>query len=160
MKQSLWNPDEQESEQSRTGIILVDHGSRIDESNRLLEQLAAAWQTRRDATIIEAAHMEIASPSINDAFVASVSRGATKIVISPFFLLPGRHWTTDIPQLAAQAARAYPQIPWILVAPIALHEMVFSILENRIETCLNHQHDHGGCDVCGDQDKCQWNGRD
>ena len=157
MNQSPWSPTQDDEQSRSTGIILVDHGSRRVESNQLLEQLASAWQTRRGLAIIEAAHMELAAPDIASAFAACVARGATRIVISPFFLLPGRHWTTDIPHLAAQAADPFPHIPWILVAPIALHELVFSILEDRIESCLNNQNDGRGCDVCGEQIKCQWN---
>jgi sirohydrochlorin ferrochelatase len=140
----------------RRGTILVDHGSRRDESNLMLEQLAATWQVRRPEWIIEPAHMELASPSISDAFDSCVRRGATRVVISPFFLLPGRHWTSDIPSLAAAAATHHVDVPWLLAAPIGLHDLVLNVLESRIETCLAFQQGGAACEICDSPTECHW----
>lgn len=37
-------------------------------------------------------HQELAEPSIKDAFSLCVQQGAKRVVVSPFFLFPGRHW--------------------------------------------------------------------
>ena len=50
--------------------------------------------------------MELAPPTIAEAFGRCVERGATLVVVAPFFLSPGRHWQEDIPALADEAARA------------------------------------------------------
>jgi sirohydrochlorin ferrochelatase len=34
----------------------------------------------------------LAEPSIRDAFGSCVEQGANRVIVSPFFLLPGRHW--------------------------------------------------------------------
>ena len=52
--------------------------------------------------------MELAEPSIATAYNECVRQGALQIVVHPFFLLPGRHWDRDIPQLAAEAAAEHP----------------------------------------------------
>src|SRR5437868_6407074 len=95
---------------TRRGIILVDHGSRLAESNRLVESVAAALQTRfpESLDIVEPAHMELAEPSIATAYGRCVTKGATEVVVLPYFLGPGRHWTTDIPALTAAAAVSFP----------------------------------------------------
>lgn len=36
----------------------------------------------------------MAEPSIWDAFSSCVEQGANRVVVSPFFLSPGRHWNT------------------------------------------------------------------
>jgi len=36
---------------------------------------------------------ELAEPSIRDAFQSCVQQGANRIIVSPFFLSPGRHWS-------------------------------------------------------------------
>ena len=41
--------------------------------------------------------------------VVALGRGATSVVVCPFFLGPGKHWTTDIPRLTAEAAEAFEQ---------------------------------------------------
>lgn len=121
---------------SALGVILVDHGSRVAESNAMLEQLAERWQANRPNVFIEPAHMELAKPNIAAAFDACVARGATHIAVSPFFLLPGRHWKKDIPELVASAAESHPGVSWKLAAPMSLHPLVIDILESRINTCL------------------------
>ena len=157
MAETTWPPAISDiASPNRLGTILVDHGSKRAESNRMLEELAAKWQSRRPDAIIEPAHMELAAPTIGQAFDTCVQRGATRVAISPFFLLPGRHWTNDIPALASQAASAHPKVPWMLAAPIGLHDLVLEILESRVETCLQRQPGERGCEVCDGQEMCRW----
>jgi len=51
------------------GIIIVDHGSRREESNQMLEEVARLFAARFKARyeIVEPAHMEISEPSIGAA---------------------------------------------------------------------------------------------
>src|SRR4051812_32481691 len=86
------------------GVVIVDHGSRRDESNRRHEAFVRKWRASRVYPIVEAAHMELASPSIGTAFDACVAAGAETVVIAPYFLGPGNHWDRDIPDLAAEAS--------------------------------------------------------
>ena len=64
----------------QTGIIIVDHGSRREESNHMLEELAGHFAKRFSERydIVEPAHMELAEPSIATAYarVACVARSA------------------------------------------------------------------------------------
>src|SRR5215470_15481810 len=89
-----------------TGIIIVDHGSRMAESNELLEKVARAFAVRFTGrfSIVEPAHMELASPTIAEAYAKCVTRGAKRVIVVPFFLGPGKHMTSDIPRLANEAA--------------------------------------------------------
>src|SRR5207248_837243 len=82
------------------GVILVDHGSRRDESNAMLLDVVRDFALATGIPIVEPAHMELAEPSIATAFARCVERGATMVVVFPYFLLPGRHWNDDIPRLA------------------------------------------------------------
>ena len=65
------------------GIVIVDHGSHRAESNRRHEDFVAEWKLRSGYTIVEAAHMELAEPSIGTAFDACVVAGATLLVVAP-----------------------------------------------------------------------------
>lgn len=76
--------------------------------------------------------MELAEPSIATAFARCVSRGAEQIVVLPYFLGPGKHWTTDIPQLTAAAAQSYPDIPFIVAAPLGLDPLILDLLAVRL----------------------------
>ena len=85
------------------GVILVDHGSRRDESNAMLLDVVRNFADATGFSIVEPAHMELAEPSIATAFTRCIERGASSVVVFPYFLLPGRHWNDDIPRLAAEA---------------------------------------------------------
>ena len=138
------------------GIIIVDHGSRRAESNQLLLEVCAMFRQSSDYPIVEPAHMELAEPSIAQAFARCVDQGATTIVVHPYFLSPGRHWHEDIPRLAHQAASDHPGTSFLVTAPLGLHPLMAQIMRQRIETCLAHCEKNGPiCDVCTPASSCQ-----
>jgi sirohydrochlorin ferrochelatase len=140
-----------------TGVIIVDHGSRRQESNEMLLTAAAAFKATSGYTIVEPAHMEIAEPTIADAFEACVAQGAQKVVVFPYFLSPGKHWKHDIPALVEAAATRHPGTEWLVTAPFGLHPQVQQIIADRIQHCLAAASGAGpaSCDVCGDDPGCQ-----
>jgi len=69
-------------------VIVVDHGSRRVEANQRHEAFVGAWAEAKRFPVVEAAHMELAEPSIDTAFDACVAAGATTVVIAPYFLWP------------------------------------------------------------------------
>ena len=131
----------------RTGIIIVDHGSRRAQSNELLEEVAVQFGKRfaERYEIVEPAHMEIAEPSIATAYAACVKRGATRVVVCPFFLGPGKHWTGDIPRLAREAAADYPGTTYHVTMPLGLDDLILDLLAKRVGFCDAH---HDRCESC------------
>ena len=114
-------------------ILLVDHGSRRDEANLVLDEVASLLRRRRPDWIVHAAHMELAAPSLDDAFDSCVADGAEEIVVHPYFLAPGRHSTDDIPRLVAAATRRHPQIRVRISEPLGVHDHVVDAVLDRIE---------------------------
>ncbi|KAL5579601.1 hypothetical protein UlMin_012043 [Ulmus minor] len=108
-------------------IIIVDHGSQRKESNLMLSK-------------------ELAEPSISNSFDKCVQLGAKQVIVSPFFLFPGRHWHQDIPSLTAEAAKEHPGVSYIVTAPLGLHKLLVEVVDDRINYCLSH--------VAGDADEC------
>lgn len=131
----------------RTGIIIVDHGSRLEQSNQMLEQIAALFGQRfqQQYEIVEPAHMELAEPSIASAYGRCVRRGAQRIVVCPFFLGPGKHWTQDIPRLAAEAAAQFPGTKYHVTQTLGIDDLILELLEKRIHSCVNNNY---VCDNC------------
>jgi sirohydrochlorin ferrochelatase len=124
----------------KTGIVIVDHGSRRAESNRMLEEVAALFARRyaKQFEIVEPAHMELAEPSIESAYARCAERGATNIVVLPFFLGPGKHWTHDIPRLTADAARRHPQTRFHVAMPLGIDDLIVDLLAKRAGWCAEH----------------------
>jgi sirohydrochlorin ferrochelatase len=98
------------------GILLIDHGSRNAASNERLHALANLYQEQatgknRNArqavqVVVQAAHMEIASPSIANGLATLIEQhNVDEIVCHPYFLSPGCHVMEDIPSLVAAAVQ-------------------------------------------------------
>jgi sirohydrochlorin ferrochelatase len=125
-----------QSESATLGIIVVDHGSRREESNAMLLDVVEQFARTTGYSIVEPAHMELAEPSIRTAFARCVARGARTVVVHPYFLLPGKHWSEDIPALAAAAAAEHPGVRYRVTAPLGLHPLMTRVIEERIMESL------------------------
>jgi sirohydrochlorin ferrochelatase len=132
-------------------IIIVDHGSRRAAANRMLDVVAD--QVRGlTAEPVYAAHMELAEPSIGQAFDAAVADGAGFVFIFPYFLSPGRHSREDIPRMCAEAAARHPGVRWHCSGPIGLDPMMAELVLRRVQQC-----DESGytCDDCPSEGFCR-----
>lgn len=126
------NVDSSEFDRDATGLIIVDHGSRRRESNDQLLAVSDEYRRHSGWRIVEPAHMELAEPSIAAAFVRCVEQGARLVIVFPYFLAPGRHWTEDIPRLAAEAAAHHPGVRHIVTAPLGQHPLLLDVIDQRI----------------------------
>jgi sirohydrochlorin ferrochelatase len=137
----------------KTGIIIVDHGSRRSESNAMLEELSRLFAARfsEKYSIVEPAHMEIAEPSIATAYHNCVARGAERIIVTPFFLGPGKHWTADIPRLAFEASKAHPGTQYHVTPTLGIDDLILDLLEKRVSGCFE---DDFLCDQCRGTLRC------
>jgi sirohydrochlorin ferrochelatase len=131
----------------KRGIVIVDHGSRRAESNAMLERLAGLFAERFTGKyeIVEPAHMEIAEPSIGTAYERCVKRGAELVVVCPFFLGPGKHWTEDIPRLTAEAGARFPKTQFHVAPTLGIDDLILDLIDKRVSGCDEHAYE---CDLC------------
>ena len=138
------------------GIVIVDHGSRRPEANRHHEVFVEEWRQRGGFRMVEAAHMELAEPSIATAFDVCVAGGCTTVVIAPYFLWPGSHWDRDLPDLAAEASERHPGVRYLVAAPLGPHPLLAEIVEQRVEHCLAHSAGQAPeCELCAGTGRCR-----
>ncbi|MBW2494429.1 MAG: cobalamin biosynthesis protein CbiX [Deltaproteobacteria bacterium] len=116
----------------KRAILLVDHGSRRAEANELLEEVAAQIRKRAADSIVEVAHLEIAEPGIGEGIETCVRKGATRIVVHPFFLGPGRHTSEDIPAQVERAAREHPNVQIRISEPLGNHAALIDVILDRV----------------------------
>jgi sirohydrochlorin ferrochelatase len=117
----------------KVGLIIVDHGSRSSESNALLNDIVGRFAKRFGPGfgLVEPAHMELAEPTIAQAYARCVDRGATHVIVCPLFLGPGKHWQEDIPRLAAEAALGFPTTQHQVAAPLGVDDLLLDLLAKR-----------------------------
>ncbi len=117
----------------KKALIIVDHGSKVKEANELLIDIAELIKNKNDSEfeIIAYCHMELAEPTISQAFDKCVSEGANHIVVHPYFLAPGRHSTQDIPRMVMDAAAGHPEVSYKVTEPLGIHDNIIEVILER-----------------------------
>jgi hypothetical protein len=114
------------------GILLVDHGSRLEEANAMLISMAQLVQQMAGShVVVRPAHMELAEPSIRSGFDSCVEAGATEVIVFPYMLSPGKHSTMDIPRMVREVAAAHPDIAWSVTPAFGIHEKLGEVILDR-----------------------------
>lgn len=124
------------SELGAVGIVIVDHGSKMDAANEMLEEVAQNFRDAAGAQIVEIAHMELASPTIEEAIEKCVRQGAMHIIVHPYFLAPGRHSTRDIPAMTRDAAAKHPEVTVTVTDPLGADPAMSDIISRRIAEAI------------------------
>jgi hypothetical protein len=107
------------------GILLIDHGSKSEASNRALHNMAKLYEESVTSVVVQGAHMELGQPGVKEGMELLLNRGVDEIVCHPYFLGPGRHVSEDIPRLVRDAAEALDvQIPVRTTAHVGSDAMV------------------------------------
>ena len=97
----------------------------------MLADVAALVKRLSGLDCVHYAHMELAEPTIGQGFETCVREGATAVVVHPYFLSPGRHSTSDIPRMVAEAAKAFPEIQYCVTEPLGLHAKLCEVVLER-----------------------------
>jgi len=114
------------------------------EANRMLEDVARMLRAMTTDPVYTA-HMELARPTIAEAFDAAVADGAEEVFVFPYFLSPGRHSRRDIPRMCAEAAARHPGLRWHCSGPFGLDPMLGQIIVRRVRQCEENRY---RCDAC------------
>ena len=114
------------------GILIVDHGSRLNDANEMLRDMADLIQSMAGPdVVVRYAHMELAEPDIAQGFADCVRAGANDVTVFPYMLSPGRHSTADIPRMVAEAARAFQNVSFNVTPAFGLHEKLAQVVLER-----------------------------
>ncbi len=92
-----------------TAIIVFAHGSAVPEANREVTRLAEEV-SRHAQCPARSAFLELAQPDLAAAVAESVSAGARRIVVIPYFLTMGVHVRRDLPRLIAEQQARFPEV--------------------------------------------------
>ena len=101
----------------------------------MLLTVAAAYKSHSQISVVEAAHMEMAEPSISTAYKRCVELGAKHIICHPFFLSPGRHVQEDIPALMKEASLQYPDVTYSITSPLGMQSGIIELISKAINDC-------------------------
>src|SRR5215218_7632118 len=113
-------------------VLLIDHGSRRDAANEMMNCMANLVQAMAGAAVVvRYAHMELCEPSISAGVRECVDAGATELIVFPYMLSPGKHSTGDIPRMVAEAAAAHPELEVRITSAFGVHEKLAELILGR-----------------------------
>jgi sirohydrochlorin ferrochelatase len=147
-------------------ILLIDHGSRRDAANEMMDCMANLVQAMAGQdVVVRYAHMELAEPSISAGVRSCVEAGATELIVFPYMLSPGKHSTGDIPRMVAQAAEPYPALEVRVTSAFGVHEKLAELILGRAgvpvlnplgaEEAAHCWHSSRSMTACGDACRCR-----
>ncbi len=120
-------------EKSREAVILLGHGSRIPGAGEDMEKVAAGMRERNGAGIVETCYMSRLGPHFPEVFDRCVARGATTVIVIPYFLHCGLHMLQDIPELLRRKAAEYPQVKLILGRNLGFDDCLVDLVLKRLD---------------------------
>jgi sirohydrochlorin ferrochelatase len=146
-------------------ILLIDHGSRRDAANEMMNCMANLVQAMAGPdVVVRYSHMELAEPSISAGVESCVQAGATELIVFPYMLSPGRHSTGDIPRMVAEAAEAHPGLNVRVTSAFGVHEKLAELILGRAGLPIAHAlssdeaarcwHSSQSGTACGDACRC------
>lgn len=87
-------------ENSKTGILLLSHGSRLPYGSNVINSLANMYKEEFPDSIIEIGFMEMGEPNIPQAFENLKNKAdLDRVIVVPVFIAHGLHTKRDIPKI-------------------------------------------------------------
>lgn len=115
-----------------TAILLMAHGSRRAEANQELFDLAGRLIREGRYGIVEASFLELAEPDIVAGGRTCVARGASVVLMIPYFLSAGVHLNRDLVEARDNLAGEFPEVEFRLGPPLGPHAMLDDLVRERI----------------------------
>jgi len=91
-----------------TALVVFAHGSRARGANQGVRAIAEAAARAAGLEHSVAAFLHPHHPSLDEAVSQMASRGVSRVIVVPFFVMSGTHLTEDLPRIAAELARSHP----------------------------------------------------
>lgn len=115
-----------------SAVLLIAHGSRHAPANEDLFLLVDRLARDGQYPIIEPAFLELAEPGIPEGGARCVERGATLVLMVPYFLSAGVHLLRDLTAAREALAVQFPSIPFRLGPPLGPHPLLDDLVAERI----------------------------
>jgi precorrin-8X/cobalt-precorrin-8 methylmutase len=116
-------------------IILVGHGSPKKDANQMeivggmLHEHLHPGCTEK---CISTSYLQFEPPTLEETLESTLKTGPERVIIHPYFLSPGMHVTSDIPEVIKDAQSRYPDTRIIYTEPLGISEKIVSVIKERI----------------------------
>lgn len=120
-----------------TAFIVFAHGSSVESANEAVRTAAAQAAERGLWDLYETAFLGGGRPNLGEAVDQAMNRGATRIVVIPYFLTLGLHLERDLPALIEEIRAQRRGIEIEATAPLDGHPALLDALIDRARESEN-----------------------
>lgn len=143
-------------------ILLFSHGSVLCGAGENLKALAREMQSRGDADIVEVGFLNYSAPPFSEAFATCIEKGATEIVVAPYFLVEGKFVKVDLPPKIEEMRAQFPDVQVQVAQAMRFH----TTLADAILSCASRAQEPGkwrdilntAPQFCRDSEECPLHG--
>lgn len=120
----------------KIGVVLLAHGSRGENANDGLFEIAQALRNSGKCSIVEVGFMQRNFPTIEEAAKTCILQGAGTVLLIPYFLHVGLHLQQDLPEVVQILKVLHPEVHFAFGKPFAHHPRLLDIVVDRMDECL------------------------
>jgi sirohydrochlorin ferrochelatase len=117
---------------SKRAVILIGHGSRAAGADEDMERIADALR-RTDGGVVELCRMGGRGTPFAEVFETCVRRGATEVIVIPYFLHFGVHLRQDIPEMLREALAKHPEVRLVLGKHLGYDDALAALVQKRLD---------------------------
>ncbi len=117
-------------------VVVFAHGSSVEAANEGVRAMTAELARRGAYELVETAFLELAQPDLPAAVACLCARGATRIVVVPFFLTLGIHLRRDLPGIVDALRGIHPSVEFEIAPPLEGHPALVDAMLGRAEDAL------------------------
>lgn len=118
----------------KKALVILAHGSRVPETSDTVKELAEHVKIRSkdEFAMTGYAFLQFAKPELEETLETLIEKGATEIVVAPFFLFAGHHMQHDLPEALDKMKERYPEVTFKTSDVIGQDSRMTDILLDQI----------------------------
>ena len=121
---------------AKPGFVIFAHGSTVESANEAVREVALEMSRSGGLELVEVAFLDCAPPDLPDAVERMVRRGASRVVVIPYFLTLGTHLQRDLPRIVDGIRGRHTGLDILVTAPLDGHPALAAILLDRAKEAV------------------------
>ena len=113
-------------------VIIVGHGSRVQQANQEFEAFVDQFRQQLPEYQIFPAYIELAQPDLKTALEEAASR-VNEVIVLPFFLFAAGHVKNDLPLAVAEVRRKFPLVKFHVATALGVHPNMVKVVAERLQ---------------------------
>lgn len=105
-------------------LILFSHGSLLCGAGETLKEHARSLLARGEFSAVEVGFMNYSQPTFEEAVEKCLRAGCDRIIVTPYFLVPGKFVGVDLPRRLSAAKLAHPEVQFVAAEPFGYDSLL------------------------------------